>query len=80
MQWLEEIMAHSIFEVILAGAADHRQYPNPHFDEEFTLELASEYHRYKAFAQNHGFSIKNPSKFFIQHVYVTYLDAQNIDL
>lgn len=65
-QWKETIMKSSVVDVILAGAADHRQYPNP--DQTVDI-LDHEYENYKKLAQTRGFSLKNPTTFFIQHVY-----------
>jgi len=65
-EWKERMLQYSAIDIILAGAADHRQYPNP----EQTVEIFDEeYEHFKALAKKSGFSIHNPSTFFIQHVY-----------
>lgn len=65
-KWKETLDKNSIIDIILAGAADHRQYP----DENRKIPFSDpEYERYKAMAQLKGFSIDNPTTFFINHVY-----------
>lgn len=64
--WKEKMATHSIIDIILAGAADHRQYPsndpiNPFSD--------LEYLNYRSIAKNNGFSYENPNTFFINHVF-----------
>lgn len=69
-QWREKFLQNSVVDVILAGAADHRQYPDPNR----VLEIDDpEFERYKRLAANQGFSLDNPTTFFIQHVYSTKL-------
>ena len=68
-EWVAAITKQSITDVILAGAADHRQYPDPALDALFDSEKDSEYESYKALAKKEGFSSENPTTFFIQHVY-----------
>jgi hypothetical protein len=67
-KWKKTIEQHSIFDIVLAGAADHRQYPNAdvkvHVDD-------CEFNEYKKKALQNGFSLDNPSTFFIQHVYTS---------
>ena len=69
--WKDQVSNHSIKNIVLAGAADHRQYPNPELDEQITQLQDKEYENYKRIAQEKGFSIDNPSSFFIQHVYAS---------
>jgi hypothetical protein len=65
-KWKEELLKYSIVDIILAGAADHRQYPNP----SITIPIYDpEYEQYKSIANDNGFSINNPTTFFINHVY-----------
>lgn len=64
--WNEASILQSITDVILAGAADHRQYPNP--DHLVPIE-DPEYESFKLTAKTKGFSLDNPTTFFIQHVY-----------
>jgi hypothetical protein len=64
--WDQASILQSITDVILAGAADHRQYPNP--DHLVPIEDA-EYEGFKLGAKAKGFSLDNPTTFFIQHVY-----------
>ena len=64
--WNKLLSQTSVIDVILAGAADHRQYPNP----ELIIDIEDcEYEQYKKLASQQGFSLENPSTFFIQHVY-----------
>lgn len=67
--WRKNISKYSINTVILSGAADHRQYPNEEKDELINSLQNHEYESYKFFAKSEGFSLNNPSIFFIQHVY-----------
>jgi hypothetical protein len=72
--WKEKILQHSVVDIILAGAADHRQYPNP----DQTVDLVDEeYENYKKLAERGGFSLNNPTTFFIQHVYSSQLVTKN---
>ena len=61
----------SITDVILAGAADHRQYPDPEQNALIEKMGDGEFETYKALAKLKGFSLDNPSTFFIQHVYAS---------
>lgn len=65
-QWEKNLLKHSVVEIILAGAADHRQYPDDSIQMNFS---DPEYKKYIDLAQNIGFSINNPTTFFINHVY-----------
>lgn len=65
-KWKEDFFRHSIVDIILAGAADHRQYPDPAIE---IVTSDGEYASYKAVAKLNGFSLDNPSTFFINHVY-----------
>ncbi|MBM3184196.1 MAG: hypothetical protein FJZ64_02710, partial [Chlamydiae bacterium] len=53
-KWKEKILKRPVMDIVLSGAADHKQYPN----EDIELNVAdSEYHHYKNLAVNEGFSI-----------------------
>jgi hypothetical protein len=66
IKWKERFSQNSIVDVILAGAADHRQYP----DQDHTITFSdAEYDRYRSIAQNKGFSLANPTTFLISHVF-----------
>lgn len=68
VSWKEAITSHSIIDIILAGAADHRQYPDAN------VKIAvqdDEFDSYKVMAEKNGFSLNNPTTFFIQHVYAS---------
>lgn len=67
--WKNIILKYSTSDIILAAAADHRQYPDQNFDGLFELYSDLELQFFKKMASNEGFSLKNPSKFFIRHVY-----------
>ncbi|MDE3046350.1 MAG: hypothetical protein KGJ02_06880 [Verrucomicrobiota bacterium] len=66
-KWKESISAFPITDIILAAAADHRQYPNPDITPQVKDE---EYEQYKLLAEREGFSLRNPALFFTQHVYL----------
>ena len=68
-EWKELIRETSVIDVILAGAADHRQFPDEKLDANIEQLQDSEYESYKAMAKRNGFSDENPTTFFIQHVY-----------
>lgn len=68
-EWTAEMSAKSVIDVILAGAADHRQYPDPALDHMFENTQDPEYRIYQQRALAEGFAAENPSTFFIQHVY-----------
>lgn len=70
-EWSTAMREHSILDVVLAGAADHRQYPDPSHDHLVEEKGDVEFERYKALARTKGFSLDNPSTFFIQHVYAS---------
>ena len=72
--WSARMQNIGIVDAILAGAADHRQYPNPEFDSLIHAQSDSEFEHYKALAKREGFSSENPSTFFIQHVYASRVD------
>lgn len=67
--WRREFLEYNLEEVILAGAADHRQYPCQNESEKFESLRHIELERFKCFARRQGFSLCNPTRFFIQHVY-----------
>jgi hypothetical protein len=69
VSWNNFIEKAFLKHIILAGAADHRQYPNESFDELIHSLNDREYINYKKIANKQGYSLKNPSTFFIQHVY-----------
>lgn len=57
-------------DVVLAGAADHRQYPpNPEQDRRLVGIRDEDYERCKILAQREGYALDNPTTFFIQHTY-----------
>lgn len=82
-KWKEKIVNRNIINVILAGAADHRQYPDSNEDNRIEAlkndeEFKSEYENYKEFkaiALNDGYAEQNPTTFFIQHVFPTVIRA-----
>ncbi|MBI2809612.1 MAG: hypothetical protein HYX67_02100 [Candidatus Melainabacteria bacterium] len=67
-QWKERMCQRTI-EVILAGAASHRQYPDAKEDERMEKLKDPDFERYRQIATNEGYSLENPETFFIQHVY-----------
>jgi hypothetical protein len=78
-QWREKFnTSTSISEIILAGAADHRQYPDPAFDRLIDERNDNEFKFYKNLANNNGYSHDNPSNFFINHVYASNLNKFTI--
>ncbi len=66
-QMRTQISDYSPKEIILAGAADHRQYPNE--EQDSVLPLHDEFIHFRKLAKKEGYSLCNPSKFFIKHVY-----------
>src|SRR5581483_11688897 len=68
-EWKELMRQTSVVDVVLAGAADHRQFPDSALDARIEQLGDSEYESYKAMAKRSGFSDENPTTFFIQHVY-----------
>ncbi|OJW68389.1 MAG: hypothetical protein BGO68_05540 [Candidatus Amoebophilus sp. 36-38] len=69
--WKSSIEKNGIIDIILACAADHKQYPNPEHDQHLHGLNDSEYEYYKALAKRKGFSFDNPTTFFVQHIYAT---------
>lgn len=69
-QWKTDLCSRSISELFLAGAADHKPYPN-HMLEAFS-DTESEW--YRTLALKEGYSSKNRSTFFIRHVYSSFID------
>lgn len=72
-KWNTDVLRFPISTVILAGAADHRQYPCAESNEKIALLQDNEYEFHRSFARAHGFSIDNPRTFFIRHVYPSYV-------
>lgn len=70
-RWTAQMQNIGVIDAILAGAADHRQYPNPELDRCIHALNDSEFEHYRALAKKEGFSSENPSTFFIQHVYAS---------
>ncbi|MBP9842241.1 MAG: hypothetical protein KBC64_07475 [Simkaniaceae bacterium] len=69
--WKNTFTSYLLSTVILAGAADHRQYPDPAHEHLVGHFADSEFYALKTLAQEKGFSIDNPSTFLIRHVYPT---------
>lgn len=68
--WKDKMSNHSIIDILLAISADHRQYP----DSNRTIPISiKEYDHYKNIAELNGFSMKNPTTFFAQHIYCSQL-------
>ena len=68
-KWRESMGRWSVMDIILAGAADHRQYPDPELDRICDTVKDGDYRKHKQLALKGGFAANNPSTFFIQHVY-----------
>jgi hypothetical protein len=68
-EWRALLKETSAMDVILAGAADHRQFPDQAQDALIEALNDEEYQNYKTMAKQRGFSDENPATFFIQHVY-----------
>ncbi len=73
-EWTARMEEIGIIDAVLAGAADHRQYPNPELDHCIHTLRNDEFNQYRALAQKEGFSSDNPSTFFIQHVYAAQVE------
>jgi hypothetical protein len=56
-------------DVVLAGAAEHRQYPDSKEDQRIEILCDEEFENYRKMAKSSGYALENPSVFFIQHVY-----------
>ncbi len=67
-RWKCEVSLKNV-DIILAGAADHRQYPDQKKDTLIEKLNDEEYQRYKTIAKREGYCLENPGMFFIQHVY-----------
>ena len=67
--WITTISSFSHEEIVLAGAADHRQYPAQEKDLIIHSLKNTEFNYFKNFSKKNGFSLENPSSFLIQHVY-----------
>lgn len=67
--WKDKFLKFPIEKVILAGAADHRQYPCQERDASIHLLQDREFESYRSFAKTEGFCADNPTTFLIQHVY-----------
>lgn len=70
-EWKARMRNTSVIDVILAGAADHRQYPDAALDSLFDAIEDRQYTAYKQLALKEGFAAENPTTFFIQHVYAS---------
>ncbi len=68
-KWKELVKQHAVLDIILANSSVHRQYPNPSLDQKIGDLGIPEYHAYRKFGDQHGFSSNNPSVFMIQHIY-----------
>jgi hypothetical protein len=73
-EWENKFLATSISDVILACAADHKQYPNSELDQRIHSLNNLEFINFSSFANKNGFSLNNPSTFFINHVYGSKLE------
>lgn len=69
MQWTQELKEHGITDLILAHAASHPQYPDKSKEAMLQNIEDSSYQYYKEKADVWGCSIKNPSRFFIIHIF-----------
>lgn len=65
-QWRNEMNRHTILDILFAIGASHRQYPN---HQEIIQFDDLEYNRYMLMADQHGFSLNNPTTFFARHIY-----------
>jgi hypothetical protein len=70
--WKQAMKEYSLDDVILAAAADHRQYPRSDYDQAINSVNDQEYEKYRCLAKNGGFSLDNPSTFFINHIYTSF--------
>ncbi|MBF8263043.1 MAG: hypothetical protein HW387_708 [Parachlamydiales bacterium] len=67
--WKQTMSRYSLDDVILAAAADHRQFPE--FSDHNTIHLLNdlEFEKYRSLAKDGGFALENPSSFFMNHIY-----------
>lgn len=75
-EWKKLFIKYSIIDIILAGAAHHRQYPDSMIEKSLLVSNDIEYENYKNMAEAHGFCLTNPSTFFIRHVYATKIGTE----
>ena len=68
-KWKNAMRSHQMADMILASAADHRQYPDSEWDQLICSLNDKEYQHYKNLSDRSGFSLKNPTLFFVQHIY-----------
>jgi len=66
LKWQDQVSNHLISDIILACAAEHKQYVDPTLQVEID---SPEYNYYIELAKKKGFSIHNPSLFFANHIY-----------
>ncbi len=66
--WRQALKNRSVLEILLAAAADHRQYPDS--NKEILTEI-DEYERFKRISREEGFALSNPTVFFVRHIYST---------
>jgi hypothetical protein len=72
--WKKKFDSYSLKDIILSGVADHRQYPDEKYDARVLDLHDPEFESYREMAKKEGFSMDNPSTFFIQHVYAAKID------
>ncbi len=72
-EWIKSMNKNSIVDVLLAFAADHRQYPDP---EKTVPVHDKEYEYYKKLAESEGFSLNNPTTFFARHMYCSQINKK----
>ncbi|WP_316358962.1 hypothetical protein [Candidatus Neptunichlamydia sp. REUL1] len=63
--WRKSMRTMTPLDVLMAAAADHRQYPK----EGHPLPANKEYNYFKHLAGKYGFALSNPTTFFIRHIY-----------
>ena len=73
-QWKATLKSQTLSDIILAGAADHRQYPDEKYDCKIEELKDPDFEKYKQLAKTEGFAEKNPSLFFIKHVFAQAAD------
>lgn len=72
-EWIKTMSQNSIIDIMLAFAADHRQYPDP---DKLVLIQDQEYEYYKQQAEKNGFSMNNPTTFFARHMYCSQVNKK----
>lgn len=82
--WRQALSKYTLDEIILATAADHRQYPESRHNEKINELEDSEFEKYRHLAKTGGFSLDNPRTLLMNHIYasipnhLSFIDRQSL--